>query len=142
MIDHAARLDDDGYHRVKPAKKAYPEAKFVGETRMVHDEDDGQDWLEGDAIIVFDPEQEEQAWLQLKVGDAAYLTGIRKGRAAEIVRIDRIFAPADEAIRKKKGIWFFGTCVRAPLPPRAARRPPRGRDRCRLEGAHVCAAHC
>ena len=41
MIDHAARLDDDGYHRVKPAKKAYPEAKFVGETRMVHDDDDG-----------------------------------------------------------------------------------------------------
>ena len=33
MIDHAARLDDDGYHIVKPAKKSYPAANFVGRAR-------------------------------------------------------------------------------------------------------------
>ena len=85
-MDHAARLDDDGYHSLSVSKTSNPVAKFVGDTRTVHD-DDGGTWLEGDAIVVYDPEQEEQAQLQLKVGDAVYLTGTRKGNAAEIVRI-------------------------------------------------------
>ena len=90
QMDHAVRLDDDGYHSLSISKTSYPKAKFVGDTRTVHD-DDGGNWLEGDTVIVYDPQQEEQAQLQLKVGDAAYLTGARKGNAAEIVRIDRFF---------------------------------------------------
>jgi hypothetical protein len=73
-------------------RRATPWRKFVGDTRTVHD-DDGGTWLEGDAIVVYDPEQEEQAQLQLKVGDAVYLTGARKGNAAEIVRIDGRWSP-------------------------------------------------
>ena len=73
MIDHAARLDDDGYHIVKPAKKAYAEANFVGETRLVHDDDDGHSFSTT-PLHLFLGLSLEQEWLlewELKQMDAA-----------------------------------------------------------------------
>ena len=73
MIDHTARLDDDGYHIVKPAKKAYPAANVVGETCLVHDDDDGHSFSTT-PLHLFLGLSLEQEWLlewELKQMDAA-----------------------------------------------------------------------
>ena len=105
MTDWAARLDDRGYH-ILPAKRSNPVAKWDGETRSVPE--GGKTWTEGDAIIIFDPEN-EQVQLRVEIGNAVYLNGGRKGKAAEIVRVNTIFSESDEDLFKKEGIWFYCT---------------------------------
>ena len=48
-------------------------------------------------MIVFDPEDEGQQ-LRVRVGDAVYLSGARKGSFAEIVRVDSIFMGKDNSL--------------------------------------------
>ena len=93
-VDWAARLDASGKH-VVPTKRHDISAKFSGETRQVTDAKGT--WTEADEMIVFDPEDEGQQ-LRVRVGDAVYLTGARKGSFAEIVRVDSIFMGMDNSL--------------------------------------------
>ena len=83
-VDWSARLDARGYHATS-VKRPDTKARWVGATRQ--SEDDG--WTEGYAIIAFDAAGSKE--LPLKVGDCVYLSSDRKGRPAEIARIQAFY---------------------------------------------------
>ena len=96
-IDWAARLDARGYH-ITSVSRHDTAARFDGPVRVA---DDG--WVEGDAVIAFDPEQPD-VQLRIQVGDPVYMSGSRRGQPAEIARIDSFFAKAEDG-----DIWFYNT---------------------------------
>ena len=75
--DWAARLTPRGYHAVS-VRRPDTAARSDGPTRVA---DDG--WIEGDAIVAYDP-ADESCQLHLRIGSMVYLSGPRKGAAAEI----------------------------------------------------------
>ena len=87
--DWAARLDGRGYHAV-PTRRADTAAKWDGPTT----DPDAEGFVDGDAIIVYDPDNPAVS-LALKVGDATFLTGARKGQPAEIARITSFYADSE-----------------------------------------------
>lgn len=89
--DWAGRLDSRGYHRVTVTREDTA-AEWFGATRKAED-----DWVEGDAIKAYDATGETS--LVLRVGDAVYMSGPRKGAPAEIALIESLYsAPGDDHI--------------------------------------------
>ena len=95
MLWHT-RLTPKGYHATA-VKRVDTASRWEGATRV------GEDGLvEGDAILAFDADDESQQ-RSLRVGDAVYLSGARKGAPAEIAVIDSFVAS------KEGDIYLFGT---------------------------------
>jgi len=73
---------------------------------------DEEGFVDGAAIIVFD-DQKPDVELALSVGDPVYLTGARKGRPAEIARIQAFYAGPDGHIWMRcRWFWRPETIVR------------------------------
>jgi len=75
--DWAARLDDRGYHQV-PISRPDTTWRWDGPTETAED-----GFIDGHAIVLSNGDTE----FKVKVGDVAYLTGISKGKPAEVVQI-------------------------------------------------------
>ena len=110
--DWAARLDARGYHTTS-IKRPDTAGSWSGPTTVAED-----GWKDGVSLIVHEAKEEATRalpQLELKVGDAAYLTGVRKGQPAEIVQIVNIFQSPEE-----EDMWlavkFFWRPERLQLP--------------------------
>ena len=86
------RLDERGYHLTSVTRTAWSRARWNCETTT--SEEETGTWVDGDAIEVYDPEDEGQL-LKLRVGDCAYMKGKAKGKPAEIVKIVDLCADKD-----------------------------------------------
>ena len=96
----AERLDRRGKH-LKPAKeRAQTAARFDGPTHQVTD--DKGTWDECESMIIYNVDNEAEQ-MRLCVGDKVYLTGEKKGKFAEIVKIESIFLGADGSL------YFFNS---------------------------------
>ena len=98
-----SRLDPKGYHRLS-VKRPDTLARWDCTPRRMED-----DWVEGDAIQAYqlDSAGVEYSTLKLKLGDAVYLSGTRKGQPAEIGKIVMFMAQSDVEHIWLKVSWFW-----------------------------------
>lgn len=87
-------MDERGYHTTS-VTRPHSLARWSCETTT--SEEETGTWVDGDAIEVYNPEDEGQL-LKLRVGDCAYLKGKAKGKPAEIIRIVHLCADKDSDI--------------------------------------------
>jgi len=110
LTSWADRLDARGYHRVSITRPNVT-CRWDGETTT--STENGRTWVDGKAVIAFDPANEEQH-MKLCVGDACYLKGQAKGKPAEIVQIVDMFA--DDKGDFWLGVKFFWRPEKLTLP--------------------------
>ena len=96
-----ARLDARGYHKLSVTR---PDLSTRWDGPTTSSEEGGRIWVDGEAVVVFDPKDKE-AELRLCKGDAVYLKGKAKGKPAEIALIVDIFA--DDKGWHWLGVKFF-----------------------------------
>ena len=77
--------------------------RWASETRP---DPESEGWLIGDAIEVSEDAEFSGTPFKVKVGDAVYLTGVRKGAPAEIQLVEELFEDAREQSKKKGFIWM------------------------------------
>jgi hypothetical protein len=98
LVNWAARLDPRGYH-CQSVKRPDVAARWDGATTTATC-DNNRVWVDGESIVLYNPEHEAEEHMPLRVGDCAYLKGQAKGKPAEIVKIVDIFED------DKKDFWL------------------------------------
>jgi hypothetical protein len=116
-MDWAARLDSKGYHKVSISPRPLLFVRRAGDWDEVMEWNDTKQlnecWVVGKEIEVCESNDFSSPY-RIAVGDVVYLTGVAKGKPAEIQLVTDLFEDARESSKNLGKIWMGSTAFWRP----------------------------